>query len=85
MRYIYHIRCDIDLGLGICAMTPITCSFQSFHNSYKISWLPNSPAQYQPRYLTKVIHCVFSSMAQVYNKWNTADLIFTYTTDYHNV
>ena len=62
MRDLYHIRCNLDLGLGKCAMKKIPCACQAYRLSLEQLWDANVDTDKQPCYSVYVVGCKYSSM-----------------------
>ena len=50
MKQFYHIRCDPDLGEGLCAMRHIPCACSVCVEQLSKPWLPNLDKTLQPNY-----------------------------------
>ena len=57
MKYFYHIRCDPDLGEGLCAMRRIPCDCSGCVEQLSKPWLPNLVKTKQPRYVIEPETC----------------------------
>ena len=69
MKHFYHIRCDIYLGKGLCAMRRIPCACNGYVEQLSNPWLPNSDKTLQPCYAVEPETCKYSSILCGYNKW----------------
>ena len=60
MKHFYHIRCDPELGKGVCAMRLINCSCTGCVEKLSKPWVPNLDKTLQPRYAIEPETCKYS-------------------------
>ena len=74
IKHFYHIRCDPELGKGLCAMWRITCACTGCVEKLSKPWLHNLGKNQQPRYVIEPETRKYSSILRGYNKWYIAKL-----------
>ena len=76
MNHFYHMRLDLDLDEGLCAIQFIPCDCTGCAEQLSNIWLPNLDKNLQPRYAIKPKTCKYSSILRGYNKWYITILTF---------
>ena len=64
MKHFYHIRCDPDLGEGLCDMRRIPCACYGCVEQLSKPWSPKLGKTQQPRYVIEPETCKYSSILQ---------------------